>query len=320
MEEKASRTPAWGGRFAALMTTLGSSTDRAVKEAFAWTDEAPGDVLALIGLGEALEAAQRPDDAARAYGSIIDLFPGRADLRRHASARLERLGTRSALALAVDSYRKSVADRPDHPSGHRGLAMALVRSGDVMGALDALETGLDQRYPGRFPGVMRILREDLQIVAQVAKEQQPKSADAIRARLKARGLEPATTETLRFVLSWETDANDVDFHIHDARGGHAYYSSPHLPSGGDLYADVTRGYGPECFAISGKPTAGPYRLEAHYYSKGPMGYGMGRVQILRHDGAGRLDIEERPFVVMNDGAFVPLGTVDPAVKGARGSR
>ena len=116
--------------------------------------------------------------------------------------------------------------------------------------------------------------------------------------------------SVRFVLSWETDANDVDFHIHDAKGGHAYYSSMTLPSGGSLYADVTTGYGPECFTIPGVPSAFPYRLEAHYYSKGPMGYGMGRLQVIAHDGQGHLRFDERPFVVMTDGAYLDLGRVE----------
>jgi len=122
---------------------------------------------------------------------------------------------------------------------------------------------------------------------------------------------------MRFILNWETDANDVDFHIHDARGGHAFYSAPHLPSGGDLYADVTTGYGPECFTIRG-PAAGraaPYQLQAHYYSRGPMGYGMGKLQIIDHDGRGNLRFDERPFVIMQDGAFVDLGPV--AAEGTR---
>lgn len=47
--------------------------------------------------------------------------------------------------------------------------------------------------------------------------------------------------SVRFVLSWETDENDVDFHITDHAGGHARYRQPHLDSGGDRYADVTTG-------------------------------------------------------------------------------
>ena len=118
--------------------------------------------------------------------------------------------------------------------------------------------------------------------------------------------------SLRFVLVWETDANDVDFHIYDARGGHAFYSQKELASGGSLYADVTTGYGPECFTIRGtkEKRAYPYTLQAHYYSRGPMGYGMGKLEIVEHDGKGNLTFEERPFVVMQDRAYVDLGTVD----------
>ncbi len=125
---------------------------------------------------------------------------------------------------------------------------------------------------------------------------------------------------MRFILNWETDVNDVDFHIHDSRGGHAFYSAPHLPSGGDLYADVTTGYGPECFTIRG-PAAGraaPYQLQAHYYSRGPMGYGMGKLQIIDHDGHGNLRFDERPFVIMQDGAFVDLGRVGAGLTAAGG--
>ena len=53
----------------------------------------------------------------------------------------------------------------------------------------------------------------------------------------------------------------------------------------------------------------PYKLEAHYYSRGPMGYGMGKLEIIEHDGNGNLTFEERPFVIMADNAFVDLGTV-----------
>ena len=40
---------------------------------------------------------------------------------------------------------------------------------------------------------------------------------------------------------------------------------------------------------------------------GPMGYGMGTLQVVRHDGKGGLTVEPRPFVVMADNAMVDLG-------------
>jgi hypothetical protein len=42
-----------------------------------------------------------------------------------------------------------------------------------------------------------------------------------------------------------------------------------------------------------------------------MGYGLGLVQVVDHDGAGGLRIDPRPFVVMADGATVDLGAVGP---------
>src|SRR5262249_23653169 len=140
----------------------------------------------------------------------------------------------------------------------------------------------------------------------------PAKRGEIMTKLHAAGGAEESGPSLRFILVWETDANDVDFHIYDARGGHAYYGNRQLGSGGEIYADVTTGYGPEGFPIRGARTARayPYALQAHYYSRGPMGYGMGKLEIVEHDGHGGLSFEERPFVVMADRAFVDLGRVE----------
>jgi tetratricopeptide (TPR) repeat protein len=276
----------------------------------AWQASDPGDLLALTALGESAEAMGEASTAARAYGSIIDLFPSRADLRRFAGERLEHLSASAGLDLAIDTFDKARADRPDHPASHRLAAFARLRKGDYAGAFDVMLAGLARRYPeGRFPGVDRILREDLGLIAAAWMKAEPARSSDILASLRSAGGTIEDRPSLRFVLNWETDSNDVDFHIRDSRGGHAYYASRTLPSGGELYADVTTGYGPECFVIR-EPRAGragPYTLSAHYFSRGPMGYGMGKLEIVEHDGHGGLKFEERPFVVMQDHAFVDLG-------------
>ena len=307
----APRLAPYTGRFRDVMAAL-PTPKKAFDLAAAWHAEEPGDVLALVALGESLEALDDLPQAARAYGSIVDLYSTRADLRRFAGERLERVGTKdaSALGLATGSYQKARDDRADHPSVHHLLAFAQVKQGQFDTAFSTLEHGLAaRRADSRFPGVERILREDLGLVAAAWTAAEPARAEQIHARLTAADGIAEDGPSLRFVLTWETDANDVDFHIHDAAGGHAYYGAKTLQSGGELYADVTQGYGPECFTIRGQALRAPYRLEAHYYARGPMGYGMGKLQIIRHDGRGSLTFEERPFVVMNDRAFVDLGEV-----------
>ncbi|MRG94224.1 VIT domain-containing protein [Polyangium spumosum] len=302
------------GKFADVMNLVQAKKHtEALAMAAAWHKDEPGDALALVALGEAFEGLGDLGQAARAYGSIIDLFPSRADLRRFAGARLERIGNREGGVpfLVVDNYEKAVASRPDHPSGHRLLAFALARAGQFVEAFEVITEAFLRRYPsGRFAGVRRVLADDVGILAAALIRAKPERRAAVEKTLRELGVPLATRASLRFVLTWETDANDVDFHIRDGRRGHAYYSRRKLRSGGELFADVTTGYGPECFAIDGRAAAYPYKLQAHYYSKGPMGYGMGKLQIVEHDGNGELRMEERPFVVMTDRAFVDLGVVN----------
>jgi len=265
-------------------------------------------VLSLVALGEVFEARSDARSAARAYGSILELFSFRADSRRFAGERLERLHDAAALALAADTYGKAVEQRPDHPASHRLYAYALLKKSDYPAAFEAIKKGSQRPYPtGRFRGVDRILREDMGLIAAAWMRADPQHAADIRAKLLAAGGSAENGPSLRFVLNWETDANDVDFHIYDGKGGHAYYAQPQLPSGGELYADVTTGYGPECFTIRNPKRAYPYTLQAHYFSRGPMGYGMGKLEVIDHDGKGNLTFEERPFVVMVDHAFVDMG-------------
>lgn len=307
--------PPYEGRFRDVMDRLSAKkTKEALDIASQWQEAEPGDALALIALGECYEALGRKDAAARAYGSIIDLFPSRADLRRYAGARLERLGA-LAQELALDTFQKAAAQRPDHPASHRLLAYALVRSGRMEEAFEAIAGGLRRTYPeGRFEGVPWILLDDVGLIAAAWIRAQPAKRAAITARLREFGAKLPTRPSLRFVLTWETDANDVDFHIRDGRRGHAFYGYPALRSGGELFADVQTGYGPECFAIDGRPQAYPYKLAAHYYSRGPMGYGMGKLEVIEHDGKGGLRFDERPFVVMTDQAYVDLGVVAGPLK------
>jgi tetratricopeptide (TPR) repeat protein len=304
----AASPPAVTGRLAEVQRLIRRRrVQRAIVRALRWRAERPGELLALVALGEALRAAGQRALAARAYGSIIDLYPSRADMRRFAGGRLERLRG-AGLQLAIDTYTRAVRQRPDHLSGHRLLAWALVRAGRHDEALAALEAGLEHSYRIARPRTLRVLREDLGLVAAaLAARARGRRAELAR-RIGRHGATIASEPSLRFVLSWETDANDVDLHVRDGRGEHASFRRPALRSGGALYADVTNGYGPECFAVV-RARRFPYRLAVHYYARGPMGYGMGAVQVVRHDGRGRLAVEGRPFVVMNDGAFVELGLV-----------
>jgi tetratricopeptide (TPR) repeat protein len=264
----------------AVMTAIAhGDREGALARAARWQQREPGDVAALVALGEALEARGQGALAARAYGSLLDLYPDRADLARAAGERLDRLP--GARALAIDAYRRAIRERPDQVSTYRLLAYALVRAGERDEAIRVLREGIAR---ATRPSIHEILVEDVQVIG---------------------GHRPSS---LRVVLSWETDANDVDLHVTDRHGEMSWYKRKELPSGGALRDDVTDGFGPEMFEVD-QPDAFPYHIAVHYFARGPMGVGLGSAQIVRTDATGRVTVEDRPFVIQNDHALVDLGVV-----------
>ena len=253
--------------------------DGALAVATRWHMEKPGDVASIIAFGEALEARGQGALAARAYASLLDLYPDRADLARAAGERLDRVA--GARALAIDAYRRALAERPDQVTTYRLLAYALWRAGATDEALELVRAGMSHTDRD---SIRQILAEDARVLAGTA------------------------PNTLRVVLAWETDANDVDLHVYDRHGDEAWFSHRDMPSGGTLRDDITTGFGPEMFEVD-DPAAFPYRIAANYFRRGPMGIGLGTAQIVRTDARGRVTIEDRPFVIQTDNAMVQLGTV-----------
>ncbi len=270
-----------------------------------WRKRAPTNVLALVALGEVYEAQGQRRQAARVYGSLIDLSPSDAPMRRYAAARLQGLGA-VGQSLALDSLRETVQLRPDHPSSHRGLAYALLSAERYEDAFTAIVAGLRTEYPMRYVGVREILEDDAALLAAAWLAAEPTKASTIREQVSDVGGWIADAPSTHFVLSWETDANDVDLHVHDGGGYHAWYRNRGMNSGGHLYADVTDGFGPESFTIQGQATAYPYRIDVHYFRRGPSGHGLGALQVVQHDGKGHVAVQTLPYELMNDGGRTRL--------------
>jgi hypothetical protein len=272
-----------------------------------------------VALGEALEANGRPEQAARAYGSIVDLYPARADMRRLAAARLERLGEPYTW-LVLDSYGRAVEERYDDPAGHRLYAFALVRAGYYKEAFDALVDGLAwARSDEKTRALEPVLLADLGLVAAAWIRRWPEQEAHVREALRVHEAELATKPSLRFVLTWDSEQADLDLHVRDQNGWHAFYREKKLESGGVLSDDMDSGYGLEAFVIDGAASAFPYRLEVGYYARGAT-QGAGKLEIVEHDGDGQLFFDERPFVVVKQRAYVDLGVVTGLPSASASSR
>ena len=291
-------SPYTGAMHDIMFALARNERDRGLELAARWQLANPGDVASIITLGEALEARGATVLAARAYGSLVDLYPNRAELLRAAGERLDRVS--GARTLAIDAYRRALRERPDHASGYRLLAYSLVRDGRGDEALELLIEG--QRHASW--AVAQVLAHDARIIGAHLVARDPGRQASIRAKVG----DLPTRPSMHVVLTWETDANDVDLHVRDRNDGHAFHGGRQLGSGGQLIADLTDGYGPEMFVVE-DPKAFPYQISAHYFSRGPMGIGLGTVQVIRHDGAGNITVEDRPFLIQKDDATFELGSI-----------
>jgi hypothetical protein len=65
-------------------------------------------------------------------------------------------------------------------------------------------------------------------------------------------------------MSWDTDLTDVDLHVFEPTGEHAYYHHNLTQMGGLVSRDFTQGYGPEEYVLR-RALPGKYIVKAHYY-------------------------------------------------------
>lgn len=256
----------------ALATALAVSTEAVARRI--------DDATALLALGESLEAAGLLVEAARAYGSIADLHPNRAEMQRTAAVRLSKLG---AHPLAVELLRRALRDRPDQPSSHHLLAMALLASGDRAGAKDVLTKAIEQPFPARYVDATRVLATDLAMLERAWHAADPSHVvtGAISSLLDGGGAV--------YVATWETDASEVAIELPALR------TTTQLAHAGGFGPNATIAWDiPEKMAPS-------VRLAR----RGSTAETTGVLHVFSVDRTGHITIDTRPFVLMTDVSLAP---------------
>jgi len=300
------------GRLAAIRESLKSGKAKeALHDAWAWTSETPGDPLSWVALGDAARESGDTMLAERAYASIIDLWNGRADMVRFGAERLELVPTTAALELARDAYEHAIELRPEEPTSYRLAAFAELRLGHTQTAFKKIEHVMGQKFGhDEFVGARETLGEDLALIGAVWQKEEPDRKADIEARMKGVMGQVESEPSLRVVVVWETESTKVSLRVRDAT------ARPDLDQMKSSHTTLKGEYGPDELAVHGARHY-PYSLSVDFAkASGPMGFAMGKLEILDHDGRGGLTFEERPFVVTNGVGKVDLGTINLARGGS----
>jgi hypothetical protein len=218
-------------------------------------------------------------EGARAIGlrvltDVLELELEEPRLLRIAAHRMQRAGE---LDLAVDLFEKVRRLRPEEPQSLRDLALALearadarrlrLGKGDAAGAADYLRSVelLDEVVAGDWDGRFReievvAIEEANRIIAVVERD---RGYGRVAFPLDPRLRQLLDTD-VRIVMTWDTDATDMDLWVREPSGEKCHYAHALTAAGGMLSADLTGGYGPEEYLVRRAP-AGPYRVQANFY-------------------------------------------------------
>ena len=154
--------------------------------------------------------------------------------------------------------------RDDEPQSWRDLGLLLgdrfERHGDPADAARAVALLYEvvQREWERFPEIELVALMELNrllALAEGAGLQVPPVDPRLRRLLDL---------DLRISMSWDADLTDVDLHVLEPTGDHAYYGNHLTAIGGLVSRDFTQGYGPEEYVLR-RAVPGDYQVKARYY-------------------------------------------------------
>ena len=160
-------------------------------------------------------------------------------------------------ALALPIFERVLKLRPEEPQSRRDLALVCAKMRHYQRAVDLLWEVVADMETSRFPEIELIAIAELNAI--VATCNQPLDLSRVDPRFHTN-----LPVGLRVVLTWDTDACDIDLWVEDPDGERAVYSNPRTYQGGRLSRDYTAGYGPEEFMLR-DPKPGRYIVRINYF-------------------------------------------------------
>lgn len=118
--------------------------------------------------------------------------------------------------------------------------------------------------PNGNTGVSRpavITREITQVASRSRTKRLLRLGETTRRHLEVNANK---SNEIKIVLSWDTENTDIDLHVFDPLGNHAFYNDKEGIPGAYIDVDDTDGYGPEIFSYL-SPVPGAYRVAIDAY-------------------------------------------------------
>lgn len=216
----------------------------------------------FIDCGDYLLKNDRHEYGLRVLSNLMELSIDDVALMRMYAWRLQQA---DELDMAISVFERVRSLRDDEPQSLRDLALALGErwqqnrnSDDALRAMEMLYDVILRPWD-RFPEIEIIALMELNRLSHFAEQEAIAIPDRIDRRFKR-----LLDLDVRISMSWDADLTDVDLHIFEPTGEHAYYGHNLTEIGGLVSRDFTQGYGPEEYVLR-KAVPGVYSIKAHYF-------------------------------------------------------
>jgi len=176
-----------------------------------------------------------------------------------------RLQQADEFDAAIAVFERVLILRDDEPQSYRDLALVLSARGEQDGNEDDIARAIKLFYEvavnkwDRFPEIELIALMELNRLISLADKKLIDVPEYFDRRLINH-----LDLDLRISMSWDADLTDVDLHVFEPTGEHAYYGHNLTATGGLVSRDFREGYGPEEYVLR-RAVSGKYKIKAHYY-------------------------------------------------------
>ncbi len=237
----------------------------ALAEAKKWREIDAYNLVVIRLLGDIYSEMGETTKAKRVYSAVIELVPKSAQANRALATVLKQSGD---LATA---YERLVAAGIAQPDDQRlkferaDIAQRLGKNdvaGDIFNEIiNSSGVAEEISYPAKQRLAQLLTAEKREHLLNT----RTKEAQSIAEKIDALKLKGGAVNDIKIYLSWDTNGSDVDLWVINPAGQKINYEKKQGKYGGELFHDVTSGYGPESFTAS-KAVTGTYLVQVHYYS------------------------------------------------------
>lgn len=299
-------------RFALIQGLMASDKLAEARDAaIAWREVDAYNLVVVRLLGDIYSELGQRRQALRTYSAVVELLPKDAGAQRALASVLKQSGD---IRAAYDRLAAAATLRPDDlrlrfelgDAAHRlgRLAEAQASFAQVASSEAANES---IRYPAK-QRLAQIYSEKRR--AALAAGNQALAAE-LESALDALAIKGGSKSDIKIYLTWDTDRSDVDLWVTNPVGEKIFYSHKTGKFGGELFHDVTNGYGPESFTAH-RAARGTYVVAVHYYSAGRSNFpeARGEVVVVLDEGTAREKKHVLPYRLFAKDQVVTVAKID----------